>query len=214
MSTFPKPYDYLNTPVEQVMALQKPIVPAPQFSALPPLAVGEQRYIAAKDGLYLEAKTHALHVCLKFANTPPMPFGDIKERVELAAGLLPASLFDAMCEHAVKHHPNEWAGVVELDAQQAVYTLTSLAVLEQSEAGVSYRREDVNYSRLVVDVHSHGNFAAGFSATDDACDIHGVYFAVVLGHCQSPASITAVCRIVVDGFHYTLDWLPWEEQHG
>jgi hypothetical protein len=39
-----------------------------------------------------------------------------------------------------------------------------------------------------------------------------VYFATVFGRCSSKESLTALTRLVIDGFHYPLDWHPWKAE--
>lgn len=201
----------LADPRDRVLFGATPLLMMPRFGTLPPLPPMGKRYVAATDGLYLQARSRALEVTLRYAPSPSLPFGSLTESVHLPGGPIPRALFEELARQAAAHAPLEWAARVHWNSEAGHYEWTSPKTLKQSCASISYENADAAEDRLILDIHSHGHLSAFFSAADDASDNAGLYFASVLGHCHDPANMMAVSRIVVDGFHYALPWHPWEE---
>jgi len=201
---------YLTDPIDRVLLLQNPILPMPHRGHLPRLEPGERRYVIARDGLYVQARTLALEVCVALANTPALPFGPLESKLTLAGGLLPRQCFKRMCSEAAAQSPQEWAALVHWDIAHQCYEFRTVPSLHHSEAHFAYDSASREESRLVLDVHSHGSGPAFFSATDDASDRYGVYFATVLGRCDAPERIEVRTRLVMDGLRIPLQWHPWK----
>jgi len=198
------------SPRDAVLLAQTPAVMMPRFGTLPPVAVGARRYVIARDGLFVQARTTGLDLTLCMQRFDyPLPYGPLKESVSLTGGLIPADLLRRFMDAAVEHAPIEKAAVVEWDVARNEYVLRYCHG-EASASHISYDIGDINESQLVVDLHSHGHGAAFFSPTDDASDRHGVYFAMVLGRCRSAVGIEIETRIVVDGWHRLLPWHPFD----
>lgn len=202
---------YLEDRRDRVLLMQNPALPMPRFGSLPPLEVGERRYVIARDGLYVQARTLALKVCVALACTPPLPFGSLAASVELVGGLLPRAFFERMCIEALAESPNEWAALVHWDAERQRYEWTETQCLHRSTTRMAYDSAAREESRLVLDVHCHGAAPPFFSSTDDASDRYGVYFASVLGYCDSPQRIRVSTRLVIDDVRIALTWHPWED---
>lgn len=202
---------YLDNVRDRVLLMQNPVMPMPRYGELPSLEPGERRYVVAEDGVYVQAKTLALSVCARISSTPPLPFGSLTPRVELSGGLPPRSFFTRMCAEALAESPNEWAALVHWDADCQRYVWTATEARHRSPCRVAYDSAARDESCLVIDAHSHGVAAPGFSAIDDASDRYGLYFACVLGHCVSPESIRVDTRLVIDGLRIPLTWHPWED---
>lgn len=201
---------YLTDPIDRALLLQNPVLPMPHRGHLPKLEPGERRYVIARDGLYVQAKTLALEVCVALAHTPALPFGPLESKLTLAGGLLSRECFKRMCSEAAAQSPQEWAALVHWDIEHQCYEFNTVASLHHSEAHFAYDSASREESRLVLDVHSHGSGPAFFSATDDASDRYGVYFATVLGRCDAPEHIEVRTRLVIDGLRIPLQWHPWE----
>lgn len=185
-----------------------PMLVAPRFGALDPVSVGRHRFVAATDGIYLQARTQGLDVCLHVGETVRLPYGTLREYVHLNGGPIPASLVNDMKSRAVAAVPQEWAGVI-LYHPNSGYQLVEPTVTEVSRHRVGYKTASYEDEYPVLDVHSHGRGNAFFSRDDDESDQYGIYLAVVLGHCDSNDTITARCRVVVHGIFYNVDWVPW-----
>lgn len=204
-----KLYDSLSH-ADAVLLGQTPAVMMPRYSALPELALGHRRYVVASDGLYVQARTEALRLTIRReAFRKPLPYGELKESVEMTGGLIPGEIYRELCQRAVAAFPLEWAAFVILD--QGHYRIAEPAYVISSSVGhISYRLDGIDESKVVLDVHSHGRFEAFFSDTDDESDADGIRFASVFGRCGSVETITSVSRLVIDGEHYPLNWHPWE----
>ena len=99
--------DYLTDPRDKALLGQSPTLVVPLFGSLPPLAVGRHRYLLAKNGLFIEARSKALHVRLKLSDTPPMPYGNLDERVKMSGGLVPGSLYQTLLQKSREESPSE-----------------------------------------------------------------------------------------------------------
>lgn len=196
---------------DRAVATATPLLPAPRFGRLPPLVSGQHRFVAASNGLFLQAASAALAVCLRVGESIALPYGRLQERVVLAGGPLPQSLFDTVVERSVRASPNEWAGLVLWDRARASYVLREPAQCHATPGSVRYSRAGIDSQAVVVDIHSHGVGDAYFSPIDDASDDHGVYLACVLGRCRRADTVSLATRIVVNGIHYPVRWSPWGE---
>ena len=203
---------YLDDVRDRVVLMQNPVLPMPRYGVLPSLQPGERRYVVAEDGVYVQARTHALSVCARIASTPPLPFGSLTPRVELSGGLLPRSFFTRMCAEALAESPNEWAALVHWDTGYQRYIWTATEARHRSAYRVAYDSAARDESCLVIDAHSHGVAPPSFSTLDDASDRYGLYFACVLGYCVSPDSIRVETRLVIDDLRIPLAWHPWEDE--
>lgn len=202
---------YLSDPRDQALCGLTPTIMAPRYGDLPSPLHGVHRYIIAANGLFLQAHTRALEVCIKVADTPALPYGPMNEYVRMARGKVPYSLYEQMCTRATKTSPQEWAGVVVFDPSTNEYRLTEPTVESAGPGHVTYRTGDYDDDCLLLDVHSHGIGVPYFSATDDLSDQRGIYISTVLGHCQTIGSITSVSRVVVNGQFFPVSWVPWEK---
>lgn len=189
---------------------QTPALMMPRFGDLPDLGENERRYVLAHDGVYLQARSPVMQVCLRMTKTACcLPFGVLQEKVLLTGGLMPAGILADLSARAVAASPKEWAAFVVWDG--AKHRVVEPEKISYSGSHISYLRPtDEQAGTVVLDIHSHGEHEAFFSATDDRSDLDGVYFACVLGNCKSAERVNLVSRIVVDGFYYNLDWPPFE----
>jgi len=212
MSAQPDSLDYLTHPRDRVLFTHTPMLMMPRCGRLPPLAVGHKRYIAAADGIYLQARHRALNLTLKLTNAD-LPYGSLAEDVDVSGGLIPRALFDEIVEHALSAAPNEWAGLIHWRENEQRYALTIPQTVVSSASIIEYRTDGIDPHCLVLDIHTHGHGEAFFSRShDDLSDQCGIYFASVLGHCYSRHRLTAVTRLVVYGQFFTLSWHPWEDE--
>lgn len=201
-------YDGYNE-ADAVLLGQTPALMMPRFSALPDLGPGCRRYVIARDGLYVQARSQALLLTMRVEKfRSPLPYGDLLESVHMVGGLIPHSMYTELQRQAIATCPDEWAAFVVYDG---AYRIVLPEVVDSSGGHISYRMGGIDESRIVLDIHSHGKFDAFFSETDDRSDNHGIYFASVLGHCHKEKSISCRSRIVIDGWHREINWHPWED---
>lgn len=180
-----------------------PIVPVPRYGALPELASGARRYLAAADGLYLEARG-AIDVCARVAATA-LPYGPIGDRppVALPYGPIPAAVVDEAVARAREASPHETALLVLAGADR--YELVVPTITEATRGSVRYEEQGIDATRVVLDIHSHGRLPAYFSSTDDASDLSriGPHVSLVFGRCEGD-ELEAAVRICCG--HHLLDW--------
>lgn len=211
MSCAPSALDHLSDRRDQLLFAQTPLYPMPRFGELPLLDLRRRRYIAAADGVYVQARHCALDLTLRLAEAR-LPYGSLKECVHLPGGPIPRALYEDIKQRVLEHSPKEWAGLVHWDESAQRYSLAVPPTLSRSVSHIGYDRRVIDYSRLVLDVHSHGEHAAFFSSTDDRSDEFGFYFSSVFGHCGSTETLTVCTRLVIDGHFFDLSWHPWEEE--
>lgn len=188
-----------------------PVLIAPVDGTLPPIEIDQVRHVVCRDGLMVQARTQALSCTALIANVQdrPLPYGELGESIELAGGHPPKHLIDAAITLARRALPNEWAGVIVYTS--GFYRLLPCDPLEASPGHVRYSSADIDPSTVVIDIHSHGRMAAGFSGTDDADDLaqpSACFLAAVIGDLHRPEPSYAL-RLVVNGRFVSLDdrWL-------
>jgi PRTRC genetic system protein A len=200
---------YLSDPRDRALCSLTPTLMAPRFGVLDAPPIGQHRYIIGSNGLFLQARTHALDVCVKVADTGPLPYGTVEPYVRMARAPLPRQMFESMRDKAVAACPNEWAGVVVFDPALDGYRLVEPEVQSVSAGHISYSTDSYDDEHLVLDIHSHGTGGAFFSRTDDDSDRGGIYLAAVLGRCAERDTVTVKTRIVVNGQYFEVPWTVW-----
>lgn len=197
---------------DSFLLAETPTLMMPRFGGLPDIPIGGRRYIAAREGWFLEARSSAIHARVLVARAPgPLPYGGCVECLDFPFGLVPMEMIDTMRIAATNACPNEWAVGVLCDPEGGGYRVVTPEIESVSHSHIHYRHHDVYSDDLFLDIHSHGHGPAFFSQVDDASDVHGIYISSALGHCESSSSMTAVSRLVVDSMHFLLDWNPWVE---
>lgn len=195
---------YLSDPRDRVLFAATPLLAMPRFGALPPPREGEHRFVAGRSGLFLEARSRGIDARVLIAPSPiALPYGEVTPGLVLRAGALPGALLDEAERRARRAAPDEWAGVILLEDGR--YHLHQPRFLRTSPGGVSYATEGFDAAAVVLDVHSHGDGGAGFSAVDDVSDHRegGIFLAGVIGTCRAPRPRWAV-RLVVNGHFFPI----------
>ena len=200
-----------DTPDSAIAALT-PTVTAPRYADFEPVQLGYWRFVHAANGMFIEARSPALYARLQISPSLGAPYGSIESAVHMRGGVVGTDIADTIAERALYWSDKEWAGVIVYDHAEQCYRLIEPKVRSHSDIHISYERVDRDPRfTTVVDVHPHGHGRARFSAIDDASDTDGFYIAVVLGGCQSRASLHWSARITVFGRFVPIQWLPWEE---
>lgn len=187
--------DYLDAK-DKALFESTPMFMAPRFGTLPELAVGQRRLISAADGIYIEVRSKALHVCRKIA-TINLPYGKTTAFIKPVYGAVSNAILQEAYAYAAKHPDIEVACCLIADEQTQSYRWYYPENLSQSGSHITYR-DDVDDQLLVIDFHSHGNHGAGFSLTDDDSDLRrpGPYLAMIMGRCHQPEQATFTTRLV------------------
>lgn len=191
---------------DQLQAALTPIVMVPPSGLLSaddrPDA---HRYLTGSDGLYVEINRPWLHAIQRIASSAvPLPFGSISETIKLKCGPVPRELFAEFREVAENAFPKETAGIIVWSADTGRFRLIITAT-ESSASTVEYEIPRLPRDEYrVIDIHSHGRFAAGFSQVDDLDDRYDVKLAVVLGRLDQPR-LDVRARMCLMGIYIGMD---------
>jgi PRTRC genetic system protein A len=174
------------SPLDACLQASCPTVMAPHQGALPELSAGK-RLVMAADGLYLEVRSESLHALQRLIAVPT-PYGPIEPFLRLSNGPIPTALLRRATDAAAAT-PNEVAFCIVSEGQ-GTYRLIEPTVHSSSLGHITYA-DTVDDNALVIDLHSHGDLRAFFSAQDDRSDLArpGPYIAIVIGRCSTAPEI-------------------------
>lgn len=205
--------DPYTHPADRALLGATPMLMAPRFGTLAPPPPDTARFLAASNGIYIQASTQAVVATHQIAECS-LPYGSATNEVRLVGGRIPRSLLDEATTLARASLPNEWAGLILWDMSSGQYRLwTPPANQSRATPGsCHYSVDAVDPSTIVVDLHSHGRMKAFFSATDDRDDLASptrAFISMVLGrlHFEEP-SICA--RLVINGHLIPIHQMPFE----
>lgn len=190
--------DYLTDSRDKALLSATPTLMAPHFGKLPPCDLGAHRFVVARNGLFIQARTHVLDVCACINKDVSLPYGTLKERVTLLHGGLSADLFSTLMADAQKALPNEWAGLIVWNEEISSYEYLRPQTVGQSSHHISYLNNQYDTNNLLLDAHSHAHGRAFFSTTDDASDL-GIHLSLVFGRCEDLATMETKARLCVHG---------------
>jgi len=176
------------SPLDAAIQSSCPTALAPHHGELSPLLAGK-RLILASDGLYLEVRSTALHALQRIA-VLQTPYGTVEPFLRLASGPIPRDLLRRATDAAAATR-DEVAFAIVADGQGG-YSLVQPEVHSASASHITYA-DALPDDLLVLDIHSHGDGHAFFSAADDASDLSrpGPYIALVVGRCSTAPEIAA-----------------------
>ena len=168
--------------------LQKvtPTVMVPRFDSFEPLTTNGHRFLVASDGLWLEIKRAWLYarvLCAPIQGHVPVPYGAVTPCIELRFGQIPKQIMEEFQTQANAALPNETAATIIWNEKTGVMRLLPRVELKAGKAYVEIEAPLLaEHEHLVMDIHSHARFKAGFSSTDNNYDKTGVYLAGVIGN--------------------------------
>ncbi|QRD62728.1 PRTRC system protein A (plasmid) [Xanthomonas citri pv. citri] len=170
-----------------------------------PLREPGRRWVMAADGLYLEARSLAVHVMHR-VGTIASAYGDAKAFQRTINGRVPSALLDQCIALAVAAGDKEIAALIHWNPVAGTYELSTPDIISAGAAHVTYR-DEAQDELLVCDFHSHGHLPGFFSSTDDASDLSrvGPYFALVAGRCQSRLTLEVCSRMCVSPYLVNCD---------
>lgn len=181
-----------------------PVCPVMHGESLPALLPGERRLLIACDGSYLEARSHALHVCLPLARFAT-PYARCSTFVRGQHGPLPRAMWAELCAAATAACPTEMVRLVVAEADG--YRVVAPPVRSASAGHVRFDESAIVPGSLFIDAHSHGAGPAFFSATDDASDLSrpDLHVAVVFGRCGAGDRLELCARVAVAPYLIDID---------
>lgn len=178
-----------------------PAVMVPRFGQLPELEIGRIRYLVSANGMYIEARSRAVHACALLSSWEGrLPFGPMEEFVRLTGGPIPPELYTRFLNAAARACPNEAAALVVW--RDGAYELVLPRVTEVSSERISYSSRGIDPLDVAVDMHSHGHASAYFSEQDDKDDLASpspCFFAAVFGELNTISPVQA-WRLVLNGW--------------
>jgi|JI6StandDraft_1071083.scaffolds.fasta_scaffold166407_2 PRTRC genetic system protein A len=160
--------------LDAILQNECPIVMVPLYGDLEPLAMNGHRFLAAKNGLFVDVRRPWLTLRMKFADSEGFhfPYGKVKPfmRFNFAGKGLTRMLHQFIAQ-AKETGGVETAAWLTYAPQAKTFLLSKLEYLEQGPGRVQYLRPTSSPDALpVVDCHSHASFPAFFSETDDQDD--------------------------------------------
>lgn len=180
-----------------------PVVRYPSSGAQRALEPGQRRIVVARNGVFLEAMSVAVHACAPVclqALGEGLGLGDAESFFRLRMGAIPGAIEEAICQRALRDSPEEWAGLVVV--QNGRYELVEPRALSRSGGHIRYDSAGVDPLSVAFDVHSHGRGASYFSKTDDLDDAGNpspCFAAGVIGNLGEGLSMQWARRAVVHG---------------
>lgn len=183
-----------------------PVVMVPRFGEFEPMTHAGHRFLAAADGLWIEAVRQWLYVRAPIAASEvAMPFGQVSAREEYtfhAADI--QRVLQRFMADARAALPNECAAWGVWDESASRLRYTPLKAIDATPGSVKFHRPGLGDGlHLAVDLHSHGATSAFFSGTDDADDAGEVKLSIVIGDLgQDEPSIAmrlCVLGLFIDG---------------
>lgn len=169
---------------DKIILDHAPVIAEPRYSGRWHMPANAHRFLAADDGLWLEIDRPWLHLLHPVAVSEiPLPYGRLNMLKEMAfkreALLAIISMFISDAREARPNEAAAWAVWDDRD-QRLHYRL--LEPDHATPAGISFKRPVLDaHESLAIDLHSHGDMDAFWSATDDADDTGEVKIAVVVG---------------------------------
>lgn len=163
----------MTDPRDAALLAAFPVVAMPRYGELPPLVAG-MRLVAATNGLFVQVHLPWLDCiapCGSIDAKLPLPYGIVNPLLRLSFGVVPAALLRQFVVWARRALPAETAAAIVYCASTGKLRLASCETVEADGGHVVYRPPSLSSTEQVaVDLHSHGEAPAFFSAQDDLDD--------------------------------------------
>jgi PRTRC genetic system protein A len=196
---------------DAALAASCPVVGAPRFGSLEPLAQG-QRMVLANDGMYLQFRGPWLSCTTRVAAIEPglrLPYGAMAATIEFAFGSIPLALLEEFIERGRAALPHEAAGALVYDAASGKLTLRMHEALDAGSGHIHYRMAPLAEDEaLAVDLHTHGCLGAFWSPADNRDDL-GIRVCGVFGNLDRER-VSARFRLALNGLYLDLPH-PWTD---
>jgi PRTRC genetic system protein A len=189
--------------MDEIIQKAFPTVLAPRFTKLEPMTSTGERFVLTSRRLMFEVSRPWLHAvrCISGDFQRTTPYGDsVPEAVTLRCGPVPKALLSRFIGQAREVSPNETAAWVVWDENSKEFDYLPLQTLSASPVRVHFERPVLpSGSHLVMDIHSHGDANASFSATDNADDADQLCISVVVGRVnqEQPAILARLSMLGV-----------------
>lgn len=199
-------------PIDTVLQSVTPTVMVPRHEPFQPLQTNGHRFLAASDGLWLEAKRPWLYLCWRLSEqtTVAMPYGTLQQT--LVVQPVQSDLMDEFIAMAKNAYPLECAAWVVWDENSGEQELVPMVPTVATVASVQFERPRLKEGQhLLLDLHSHGTLAAFFSSEDNRDDRGEFKLAGVLGKVNG--LVEAKFRLCANGLYVPLPDRLYGTQH-
>lgn len=198
-------------PRDAALRMTCPVESVPRFGPLEAMTSPGQRVLLAHNGVFLEVQRTWLNAVVRLSDLPhrpPLPFGEVTERVRFAFGVIPIPLLEDFIRAGKGALPNEAAGALVYSASTKKLRLVLHEAIRTSPSRINYRMPEIAADEeIAVDLHTHGAGRAFWSDLDDLDD-QCVKVCGVFGRLRGNTP-DAAFRLVVNG-HFKSLAHPWE----
>lgn len=169
---------------DKIILDHAPVLAEPRYSNRWSMVLNTHRFLAAEDGLWLEVSRPWLYMREQVAVSEiPLPYGRVRPYREFA---FPSDALHAIIlmfiNDARDALPNEAAACAVWDSKENRLHYRPLQPENATPGSIRYQRPQLAaHESLAIDLHSHGDGQAFWSATDDEDDTGEVKIAVVVG---------------------------------
>lgn len=150
-----------------------PVIAAPRHGSLEPMTSG-LRLVVAANGVFVQVRLpwlDCLQRCGGIDTGLPLPYGTLSPWLQLSFGVIPADLLRQFIAMARRAAPDETAAAIIHGERTGMLRLAACETIEADSDHIIYRHPVLAATEHVaVDLHSHGDAPAFFSALDDADD--------------------------------------------
>jgi len=156
------------------------------------------QFLVANDGLWRHIQTPWLESFqpLALQDGLAVPFGRLTRKVKFKVPAPGKDLWRKFLKLARDAMPNECAAALVWNTTNASWRFAQRVATFSSPAYIEYAEVEIDDGEiLVVDIHSHAQYAAGFSAQDDIDDKGGIKLSVVFGNIDS--NVTMAARLML-----------------
>ncbi|SMP80777.1 PRTRC system protein A [Noviherbaspirillum suwonense] len=196
--------------IDAVLQSATPTVMVPRHEPFVPMAQYGHRFLAASDGLWLEARRAWLYLRWNLAKQAQvaMPYGAVEPVVQVQK--VPGRLVEEFISFARDVCPLECAAWIIWNDETDQCKLVKMVPTSVSSASVAFNRPALgDNEHLVVDLHSHGRLPAFFTSEDNRDDRGEFKVAGVFG--KLDGDIECRFRLCANGLYIDMG-NKWEGQ--
>jgi PRTRC genetic system protein A len=183
-----------------------PSVMVPLFSKLDSLEHAGQRFLLAKDGLWVQIKREWLDLTVPLATqcVMPIPCGELSQNMQFNFGTLPIKFLKQFIKDARASFPNECAAWFIWNEVSGDMRYVLLEAENASIGAVTYVCPELEEGEhMIADIHSHGETPAFFSFQDNDDDKTEVKIAIVVGNVDT-SDVSIKMRLCANGYFVDL----------
>lgn len=185
---------------DKIIIDNAPVIAEPRYGERWPMPTNSHRFMAAEDGLWVEVHRTWLYLLHQVAVTEiPLPYGAIEPaRTFIFSRESMLAIITMFISDAREELPNEAAAWAVWDTRDGRLHYRPLEPDHTSPGGITFKRPVLDtHESLAIDLHSHGDMDAFWSATDDADDTGEVKLSVVVGEVtdSKPSILIRLCAL-------------------